>query len=305
MKKFLHCVLVGTIFAIPCVTIMTSCSNDDDVTEQTVDERQKTEVTNSDAGEFKVTNISYQGTEDGLSLSALSGDTLKIIFTPKSEYSKLAFEKNYEGLEQINDSLYRVKDSRAGTHEYKLVTSGREETNDAIVNLSAKGSLKVNIPEAYVIMPYIIGMTDDLQKLVTPKVTYSDAEGKNHTFMVRDEDLTKKSYDDFTTYFYTFNVRYYKIGITSSVSVTYVPRSNIQLNQERYYMYHSLRKGRADVHIPGLIYVDNSISLDISINIGGEGGIPKGEVPAALEKLKNTPDVLRFDIFKDDGITEL
>ena len=148
-------------------------------------------------------------------------------------------------------------------------------------------------------------MTDHLQELVTPEVTYTDADGNSHTFTVRDEDLTMQTNDDITTYFYTFNVRYYKTGITSSVSVTYIPRPDIKLGRERYYLYHSLRTGSADVHIPGLVYVDLSTSFGISIVLGGEDGVAKNDVPAALEELKNTPDVLRLDIFKDNGIKEV
>ena len=297
MKKFFDYALVGMLFAIPCVTVMTSCSDDD--------EKKKTEVNDANAGEFSVTNISYSGTEDGFSLSALKGDTLKIIFTPKAEHKGLVFQKKYEGLDQINDSLYRVKDDKAGIHDYKLQIVCQKETDTSIVNISAEATLKVNIPEAYVIIPYKIGMTDDLQGLVTPEVTYTDADGKSHTFIVRDEDFIKETNDDVTSYFCTFYVRYYKKGITSSVSVTYIPRQDIQLSKERYYLYHTLRTGRADVHIPSLVYLDLSTSFSISIVIGGENGVAKDDVPAVLEELKNNPDVLRLDIFKDNGIKEV
>lgn len=305
MKKFLDYVLAGVLFAIPCVSVMTSCSEDDDVKEQTANERKKTEVNDANAGEFCVTNISYPGTEDGLGLSALKGDTLKIIFTPNAKHKTLVFERKYDGLEQINDSLYRIKEDKAGTHEYKLIITHQEETDTTIVTVSAEATLKVNLPEAYVIIPYIIGMTNHLHELVMPEVTYTDANGKKHSFAVRDEDLTKQTNDDITTYFYTFNVRYYKTGITSSVSVSYIPRPDIQLSQERYYLYHSLRTGRADVHIPNLVYVDLSTSFSINIAIGGEDGVAKDEVPAMLEELRKTPDVLRLDIFKDNGIKEV
>ena len=148
MKKLLDYALAGVLFAIPCITVMTSCSDD-----ETAYERKKTVINDANAGEFSVTNISYSGTEDGLSLSALKGDTLKIIFIPKAEYKEFVFEKHYNGLEQINDSLYRVKDDKAGRHDYELKIVCQKETDTSVVDVSAEAILKVNIPEAYVIIP--------------------------------------------------------------------------------------------------------------------------------------------------------
>ena len=56
---------------------------------------------------------------------------------------------------------------------------------------------------------------------------------------------------------------------------------------------------------PSLVYLDLSTSFSISIVIGGENGVAKDDVPAVLEELKNNPDVLRLDIFKDNGIKEV
>lgn len=313
------------IFLPLTVCVMSSCCDDED---------DEASVINNNAGTFAVTNISYDDSVDRLSVKAIEIDTLKVKFTPQSDYQSENFIVECPPLKKLNDSLFVVEGLKVGDNEIMLTATCKKEKE----TLSKAETLKISVPEKYVIMPYHLTMSKDLEELVQPEVSYTDGDGHIHTYKVSTNDIVRpdstlvEMYEDVNgkthlvydgegvpetdwtkveerklanpTY-YDFNVRYYKVGISSNVTVRYLPRHNVELTRERYYLSHCLDRGSATVHIPNLLYMDSSTSFRLTIKIGGEDGIGKDEVASALEELEKTPDVINLNIFIGNFIEEV
>lgn len=292
MKRKVFNVMMALAVGMTAVLIATSCSNDngDDGKKPFVDQQ---------AGTFKIINQSYDDGTTGPEFIVLPGDTLKVIFTPKMEYKSLAFKINCEGLNQLNDSMFVVKKNASGSTNYTVFAAYKDETDSTTTNYSAQTGFEITIPESYVIIPYKLSLSQDLKELVTPEVTYTDADGKQHTFVVKDWIDTENSA---TT---RFNVRYYKVGVTAKVEFRYIPKQNVSLTHDNYYLSRTFDRENATIHIPNMFVSDFYTSINISIVIGGEGtyGTPKNDVPAAIEELSKTVDVLKFSI-DEMGIIE-
>ena len=141
-----------------------------------------------------------------MSVTGIPGDTLKISFSPKQEYTNLKFKLQCEELEQINDSLYKIKLTSSGNHSYDVgaectVSDGTSETT-----YSATSKLEVRIPDTWVIIPYSLSMSGDLSELVIPEITYTDTHGKSHTFRVSDESLSRLEYEGLVACSYVFMI---------------------------------------------------------------------------------------------------
>lgn len=291
---------LSVVLAILTLSTLTSCCKDDK------QENEKTVPSDSQAGKFSVSNLSYQEEGEKLSLTALTGDTLKISFSPKQEYANMKFSLNCEGLEQINDSLYKVIETEDGDHTYKLFAEYENKTGVTSAYYTATSELKISIPKTYIIIPYKMTMSSDLKELVTPEITYTDSEGKSHIFSVSEDKLLKNQIEDVINYSYIYKVRYYKTGITSTFTVKYVPKQNVAYERDRYYLSHSLDRMRAGIHIPNQTNIDIYNSFDINIKIGGDNGIAKEDIAATLAELSNTPDVIKLNIFNgSNGIDKI
>lgn len=286
-------------------------------------------------GTFTVENMSYSDKSQGASVKALEGDTLKIVFSPERMYENLTFAISCgDGLQKLNDSLYVVKELNPGENKVPLSAQCNEKTEGSSIAYSAYEELTVIVPEAYVIIPYRVAVSQDLLDLVDAEVTYTDAENERHSYMIpdkswtRSDSITYQRWKDATgkshlievgkdnieagwtfidekkylpTPYYIFSVRYYKMGITSNVTVRYIPKEGITAERESYEFYHKVKEGSAIVEIPGLVYIDNSISFDLTINTGGDGKIKKDEVNDYIGNLARTPDVIKLNIDPQNG----
>ena len=306
--------------------VVTACSDDDENSK----EEPKSLVTETQAGTFTLKNLTYNGLHDGSSITALPGDTIMIAFTPKQGYESIPFEIECKGLDKTDSNLYRVPDKATnGDIIVELTAEFKDETKTTIFSYSAQMTFIVKIPEAYVVIPYTITMSPDLQELVIPEVSYTDTYGTAHTFTVSDNDIVKPDsvlleiYADAdgnkhlvdvtknepqegwekvgerkvaTPTSFTFNVRYYQVGVKSNVTVNYIPKQHSTLTRDRYYLSHQLTRGSATVRVPNLIYIDHIMNMNIAINIGGDSGISRDEVDAAISELAKQPDVLNLYI---------
>lgn len=295
------------------VSMMSACSDDEN--------ENASPSVGSLAGSFSVTNISYFEDNAESPLKVLEGDTLKIMFAAEGENKGKKLTVSCQSLKKLNDSLFVAEELNTGDNTLKL-----QATTDSA---SCTSDFIVDVPDAYVIMPYRISMSSDLDELVQPEVSYTDANGKTHTFMVPAVDIVRPDSALYERYMdsegeshiilvgrdkveagwtkveerkmardthYDFKVRYYKVGITSSVTVRYIPRANTPLTRDRYYLSHLLDRGSAKVVVPGVIFNDNYSSWNLSVTIGGDGGIDKADVAAALAELAQNPDVLKLNI---------
>ena len=311
--------LLAALLATSSVFVSVACCDDD--------KNEDTKIN----GTFTVENMSYSDKSQGASVKALEGDTLKIVFSPERMYENLAFAISCgDGLQRLNDSLYVVKELNPGENKVPLSAQCNKEAEGSSITYSASEELTLIVPEAYVIMPYKVAVSQDLLDLVDAEVTYTDAEDESHSYLIpneswtRSDSITYQRWKDATgtshlvtvgkdnieagwtfidekkylpTPYYTFRVRYYKMGITSNVTVRYIPKKGMIAERDSYEFYHNLERGNAIVEIPGLVYIDNSIS----INIGGDGKIKKDDVKTYIEKLENTPDVIKLNIDPQNG----
>ena len=304
--------------------MLSSCSSEDEVT-QTVD----------DAGTFIVTNLSYDEGNDNLNVNALKGDTLKVIFSPKKDYKDLKFVLDCQELKKLNDSLFVVTDSKAGRYQHSLSAKYEAKTESTNISYSANNILTVNIPEAYVIIPYKVSISNDLLGFVDAELSYTDADGNDHTCVISDNqwvrsdsvrcqlwedakgglhfvEVEKDHAEEGWTLveermelpyiYYDFIVRYYNVGISTNVIVRYKQKESMSFDRDSYDFYHKLKRGKADVHIPNLIYIDNSFSFDLTINIGGDNLLKKDKVKDYIDELVKTPDVIKLRIDPADGV---
>ena len=296
MKNNVFNVLMAMAVGMAAVLVVTSCSDDD---EDGVEQPKKTPVTDQQAGTFKIVNQTYDDGTTGAGIIALPGDTLKVTFTPKADYKGLTFKMSCEELEQVNDSLYVVTKNASGTKKYTVSAAYQNETETTVIKYSAKTDFELTVPDSYVIIPYHLTLSQDLKELVTPEVTYYDADGKRHTFVVK---AWEESEYVATTHFY---VRYYKVGVTATVEFRYIPKQDVSLTRDRYYLSRQFDRGSAKIQIPKTINIDIYNAMNFSLVIGGEIGTAKEDIPAALDELSNTVDVLKFSIDEKGRIEKI
>lgn len=297
MKRKVFNVMMALAVGMAAVLMVTSCVDDDD---DNVEQPKKTPVTDQQAGTFKIVNQTYDDGTTGAGIIALPGDTLKVTFAPKADYKGLTFEMSCEGLNQLNDSMYVVTKNASGTNKITVSAAYQNETETTVIKYSAQADFELTVPDSYVIIPYYLTLSQDLKELVTPEVTYTDADGKRHTFVVKDWD--ESEYVATTK----FCVRYYKLGVTATVEFRYIPEQDVSLTRDRYYLSRQFDRESAKIHIPNSIKTETYFNIGMTLFIGGDGdsGTSKEAVPAAIEELSNTVDVLKFSIDEMGNIKE-
>lgn len=303
------------LLMLSAVCLLCACCDDGEKT------ATKQNETDTAAGTFTFSNISYD--DGGKSvISALSGDTIKVVFSPKQEYMNLHFALSCPGLAQLNDSLFIVKGLRSGEHEIEVSATYERETDTQKVSYSAKSSFTVDVKDSYLTVPYVLQMSEDLLQFVTPELTYTDSEGKTRTTTLAYEDFT---HSDSVTYSYThngveayhtylpyakyrFKQRYYSLPTTTEVTVKYIPKNNADLSRNDYEFAHGIDRESAT----GVIYRDDGVhlimesyfSLSINIDISGSDTKTKDDYRQYIEKLSTSPDVRKLSIDENGHIEE-
>lgn len=285
IKKLVSFAAIVLIAATICC-----CSSDDD-------SPAKRPIIDNNAGTFEVSNIAnllLVNKQQRRELEAINGDTLKVIFTPKSDYKNLKFELSCNQLTKYNDSLYIVNASDSGKQQFKLTAKYANETDTTITTYSAEKDIDITVYSESVTIPYIVTVSEDLLKFVTPEVTYENSDGERITFPITDTEWEKPQNTDNKLYSYCFNIRYTKIGIISTVTVKYLKKTEAKNDKEYYFFRHRLDRKSASVNIPGLIYNDIYVPIYISIDL--TAGIHKSFVNSYISELAANPDVFKIEV---------
>ena len=148
-------------------------------------------------------------------------------------------------------------------------------------------------PEKNVEINYSVTCSKDLQKFVTPILTYTDQNGTHEL------EITENTWNDSTEYYLFFNKtdNFNHFGIDNTYSVRYVSNeealSNVDINKT-YEFYHSLN----------ISSVSATNGLYTNINIGFTNKTVKGnEVREYIEELSLTPDTAHVVVDSDGDIT--
>lgn len=330
MKRKLFYVMTA-IVATSAMLMTSSCKSDDDT-------NPIAPIVDKQAGSFKVVNLSYDDGTTGTSITALPDDTLKVAFVPKEKYRNISFKVNCEGLNKLNDSMYVVKNSNSGIMKCQMTADFKQKNYSTDISYSAQDVLEIRIPESYAIIPYYLSLSQDLKELVSPEITYIDADRKKHTFVLEDETFSQPDSTTFYTYRDSegrehttsnsepdegwtliekvkfanpvksrFVIRYYNVGIVAEVQFRYIPKDNVKLTRERYFLSRSFDRESANVHIPNMLVVDVYQSTGSIMYVGKNGydGVPKEDVPAAMTELSNTTDNIKFFINENGKIDKV
>lgn len=280
-------------------------------------------------GKFTVTNAC---TGEDLNASAnnmFDKDTLRIVFQPEEKYKDTLFTISCDDLKSIGDSLFVLK-NRTSSPDSLLITA----TCQSDSTLRAESKIGISVSHAYAVVPFWLQASQDLLLLSTAQVTYTDADGHEHTFDISDEDWVRP--DSITLYLfrdnngyeqlisdkaegegkgwtlieeeklgpnatYTFDVRYYHLGIGACVSVTYKHKENVVTSVDTYYLYHSLDRKSADITVPNGIVVDiyNPTNIDLTNH-----DVSQAELNDYFSKLQSNPDIINLSISSTGDITQ-
>lgn len=318
-----------------CLCIFASCSDDDDNCQAPVNNEEPTEskkdTTITVGGTFVISNKCTGDRMNASAMNMFDKDTLCIEFEPEEKYKDSPFTITCEDLKPIGDGLFVLIDKTASP-ESLLVTATYQSDN---IQYKAENSMSINVSHAYAVVPFWLQASQDLLLLSTAQVTYTDADGQKHTFEIDDEQWERP--DSITLYLfrdnngfeqliddkaegedkgwtlieeerlgpnatYTFDVRYYHLGIDASVSVVYKRKENVAATADTYYLYHSLDRKKADITVPVGVVVDiyNSTNIDLTNH-----DVPRVELDDYFIKLKNSPDVFNMNISNSGIITKL
>ena len=297
---------------------LSSCSSDDD-------------MKNNVEGAFTITNISSGKVMNASSNKMFDKDTLRIMFQPKEEHKDLQFTIDCEELKSIGDNLYILKSNTLSPNSLK-VTAKCESGN---TQYCAETKIGINISHSYAVIPFCVQASQDLLLLSSAQVTYTDADGQEHSFGINDEEWVRP--DSINLYLFrdnngneqlindksegeekgwtlieeeklgpnatfTFDVRYYHLGIDASVSVTYKRKEHVTATADTYYLLHRIDRKSADITVSNGIVVDiyNPTNIDLT-----DHNIPNTELENYFIKLQSNPDIFKLNISNTGSITQI
>lgn len=258
-------------------------------------------VFDSEAGTFSITNISTREAVNGLSYNCFAGDTLEVLFKPKKEYASVPFEIKGGSFTKLNDSLFVVPDLKTSmgngidigkTVNFQTVYN----ENDSILMCKYEFSLITFVEEADV--TYTLYVTPDLLQFVSASLSYTDDNGQELTFSLKDEDWTTETIEmdgesvELTCY--RLPLHYNHLDCDHTVKAIYSIEDGVALTKESYDFDHSLNWGSA------IVAGAPHSSVSININIGGDGMIKADDVAKYLQHLTDNPDVVKVHLGKRD-----
>ena len=135
-------------------------------------------------------------------------------------------------------------------------------------------------------------------QFVTPTLSYTDDNGRELSFTLKDEDWTTETIEDdgesVELTYYKLPMHYTKLDRDFMVKASYSIKESVTLAKDSYDFEHSLKWGPANV--AGAPY--GVVSVDI--NVGGDGMVKAENVAKYLEHINNNPDVIKVHIGKRD-----
>ncbi len=259
-------------------------------------------VFDSEAGSFKITNLSTGEEINGHSYQCFAGDTLEVLFTPKKEYEFVPFEIEGGYFKKISDNLFVVPDLKTSvgngisvgkTVDFQTVYNNNK---DSILMCKHEFSMITYVEEADV--TYTLNLTRDLLQFVTATLSYTDDNGRELSFTLKNEDWTTETFEDdgksVEMTYYKFPLHYTKLDRDFIVKASYSIIENVALTKDSYDFGHRLKWGPANV--AGASYTN----ISIDINVGGDSMVKAEDVAKYLEQLTNEPDVVKVHIGKRD-----
>lgn len=168
----------------------------------------------------------------------------------------------------------------------------------AIAILSLSALYSCDKEKENVNINYSVTCSKDLQKFVTPILTYTDQNGTHEL------EITENTWNDSTEYNLSFkkNDEFNHFGIDNTYYVRYVPNeealSNVDIN-ETYRFYHSLNISSVSATNGDDVF--NSYP-NITIDITNKT-VKGNEVREYIEELSLTPDTAHVVVDSDGDIT--
>lgn len=283
------------------------------------------------AGSFKLKNITDSNQESSNEIIAIPGDTIQVIFEPKSEYrtNGIHFVLSCSGLEPLsanNDSMYVVnRNSNYGKLQISLRAKYENKSNEGTTTLSASTISTINVQsKSYIAIPYQLQVSEDLLQFVTPEITYNDPLGNKRTYRLENDDMV---HSDSVTYSYThngkvenqtylpnakysFKLRYTSLPATTEVTVRYIPKDNVEITRNDYDFQHRFDRMSAsgilyDTNGSATIITDIYSNFSITINPNSPKRQTEQGIRQYIETLARTPDVKQWSISTRGKIEEV
>ena len=316
MKRFLLllAVLLGSIG-----TFTSCCKNDETVEPETIV---------IDAGGTFYVQILATGEEITNTAEVIKGDSLLVVYKPKSENQNKSFLISCDGMEQKRDGVFVLKKEANGTFPvvFKAECSGETEI------YRATKTLNLTIPSSYFLIPMIVSVSNDLLSFVDVDLCYTDKEGAEHQYRITEKDWFK--YDSYTWYTYkdengnvvestnvpegceiiseetiddtdshfTLQTRFLNLqeNVTTTFTAHYTPKADLVLNKDNYKFMHNIDRKSATISISGVTVVDMYLPINIDLT---NHTVLKENVATYVENLSQTPDVKKFRISTDGHIS--
>lgn len=329
-KKLFH-TNFAPLLALSGIMLFMSCCEDDPVVDPVV-----VKVDDSEVGAFEeIRNMSSGRTVslyDGIVINTgkqtaqiYGGDTIKVSFTPKSQYAMEKFNITIEGYKKLNDSLFvapvgQILKDDTSSESLKMVATCSFNRNDTIYSLSAKQSGHYSYKSAFVFdVDYSYSITSDLLAFVTPVLTYTDENGyeKNVTLTEANMEFSKVTiYQDQDGHRY-----YLEVGESPEEGWTKIrerPSSYNYYFDSRFMKRSSkltatVKYTKKDVAQPEDPSLDFSrelswtargyINLGITITIGQGQEVTAEKLQAYLEELYQKTDALTLAIDRYGNIS--
>lgn len=323
-KKQLKWLLAAT--ALLTATTFTSCCDDDD---DIIVPEKSAPLKDSEAGTFIITNISTNEEIEGSSYECFAGDTLKVEFQPKQQYSTFDFNITASRLTKVSNGLFIVPNLETSNGGIISIAKNVdfEATNKTNGNkLSAKRTVPFFTYVAEADVTYSLSISPELLPFIDATLDYTTDKGTetkslSNNDWVRDtvymyvfvSDEGKEMHSssnekqegytltDSIAYYYVYfkmNMHYTKLDTDHTVTVRYAPKAGVEPTEESYYFRHSLFWGPATI-------CGKNVN-NVSISIGKRTDIKKEEVASYLEELSAAPDIVKLHLSKRERkITEI
>lgn len=321
---------------------LSSCNNDDEEEDnankpsyqQNDDEKgnsgnKKDSTTVTIKGTFTITN-KCTGEEIVTTTDMFDQDTLCIEFEPEEKYKAQQFTISCEELSSLGNGFFVLKNRTSSPTSLLISAICKSEATQYIANKA----IDVNVSHTYAVVPFWLLASQDLLLLSTAQVTYTDADGREHSFDIKDEDwerpdsiilYTFQDSEGFEHYeenkaeglekgwtlkeeeklgpnaTYSFDVRYYHLDIDASVTVRYKRKDGVSATADSYYLYHTIDRNSAKITIPGITVIDqyNHINLDLT-----DHDVSKSALDKYFNNLNSSTDTFKLNISNGGTITK-
>ena len=314
---------------LAAVSLMTVSCDDDDVPV----------IENADAGTFTITNLSADGTVVHDNAELMAGDTLKVAFTPSSEYKDFVFTVSCEPLVRVKDSIYVVPDDRTDSRntvyskDMPLILKAvyDSKTKDVEYKLSATKTVQAKALKASAEVTWIMMVSPDLLDFFSLQLNYTDGNSTKHIVTLTDDQWTSESYTKYVyqnaegktresdheifeegwtkvseeeillDYRFSAKLYYSRIDTTYPFTVKYIQKTQTPPEKTEYDFFRSLAWGNAITYAPDGVHPYTGTNKTLLYE---EDTVKKADLPTNLSTLASTEDHFEL-IIAHDGILKV